>query len=127
MVNYAQKHKLRAKDLSASQKMITKYIPALAEISPKWASVNTTNFSTHHHAAHRSFYDTVRYLIRNQDRLDALIEKKRDDGRKSQNKSDHGSEHYPNEGDESSTPLYESEVDEQVDVEPSQYHHSNNQ
>ena len=127
VVDYALKHKLRAKDLNASQRMITKYIPTLAEISPKWASVNESNFRIKRYAAHRSFYDTVRYLTRNHDRLDALIDKKRDDDHKAQDKTDRASEHIHNEGDQSSTPLDESEHDENFDVEQSQDHLSNSQ
>ena len=124
MVNYARKHNLRAQDLSASQQMLSKYLPTLAEISPKWASVSSSNFRINQHAAHRSFYDTVRYLIRNQDRLDALIDKKRDDDRKSGHKKNHDSEHSQKASDKSSTPLYGSEIDHQCDGEQSQDHQS---
>ena len=77
VLDYYCDRKKDAKDLEMSVQLVTRMIPNLAFIDPKWNTVDSDTFRIHKHAMHRTFYDTVRQMLRDKKKLQVAINDRR--------------------------------------------------
>ena len=112
LIEYAERHSLKANKLAFSKQLLMKLIPTLAEMLPKWAPITSQNFRITRHVAHRSFYDVVRNLLRKPNGLQEQIDLRRQPEPKGDPNASQAGESQIDDEEESSIPVYGSESDE---------------
>ena len=77
VLDYFLDKKKDANDLEMTVQLVTRMIPQLAFIDAQWSSVDSDKFRIHKHVRHRTFYDTVRHMLRDRKKLQVAINARR--------------------------------------------------